>query len=135
MSIRVAGVNIPNKRLEVALAYVHGIGKTAAKEICSNVNISPDKKVEVLGESEVSKLRAYIDKEYTVEGDLRKPVSSLNKLALIPVAAEETYLFKKSETLAKSGNTHLLLSALKFPVQQSLAVVLSGTSTPLGTQH
>lgn len=75
MSIRVAGVNIPNKRLEIALTYVYGIGKSTAQKICSDLNISTEKRVDSLGEDEISKIRSYIDKEYVVEGDLRRKVS------------------------------------------------------------
>lgn len=86
MSIRVAGVNIPNKRLEIALTYVYGIGQTTAKNICSSIKISPDKKVDMLGEDEISKLRAHIEKEYTVEGDLRREIS-MNIKQLIDIAS------------------------------------------------
>lgn len=86
MSIRVAGVNIPNKRLEVALTYVYGVGQTTAKNICSSIKISPDKKVDMLGEDEISKLRAHIEKEYTVEGDLRREIS-MNIKQLIDIAS------------------------------------------------
>lgn len=86
MSIRVAGVNIPNKRLEVALTYVYGIGQTTAKNICSSIQISPDKKVDMLGEDEISKLRAHIEKEYTVEGDLRREIS-MNVKQLVDIAS------------------------------------------------
>ena len=86
MSIRVAGVNIPNKRLEVALTYVYGIGQTTAKNICSSIKILPDKKVDMLGEDEISKLRAHIDKEYTVEGDLRREIS-MNIKQLVDIAS------------------------------------------------
>ncbi len=86
MSIRVAGVNIPNKRLEVALTYVYGIGQTTAKNICSSLQVSPDKKVDMLGEDEISKLRAHIDKEYTVEGDLRREIS-MNIKQLVDIAS------------------------------------------------
>lgn len=86
MSIRVAGVNIPNKRLEIALTYVYGIGQTTAKNICSSLKISPDKKVDMLGEDEISKLRAHIDKEYSVEGDLRREIS-MNIKQLVDIAS------------------------------------------------
>lgn len=75
MSIRLAGVNVPNKRLEIALTYVYGIGRPTSKKICSDLKISPDKKVDLLTEDEISKIRAHLDKEYSVEGDLRREIS------------------------------------------------------------
>ncbi len=75
MSIRVAGINIPNKRLEIALTYVYGIGKVTAQKICKDINVSPNQKVSDLTEEQILKLRAHIDKTCTVEGDLRREVS------------------------------------------------------------
>jgi small subunit ribosomal protein S13 len=73
---RIAGVNIPtNKRVEVALTYIHGIGDTFAKEICSKVAIPAERRVSQLTESEVSQIREVIDRDYMVEGDLRREVS------------------------------------------------------------
>jgi small subunit ribosomal protein S13 len=73
---RIAGVNIPsNKRVEVALTYIHGIGDTFAKKICSKVNIPAERRVSQLTESEVSQIREVIDHDYVVEGDLRREVS------------------------------------------------------------
>ncbi len=73
---RIAGVNIPtNKRVEVALTYIHGIGQTKAKEICTRVGIPADRRVAQLSESEVIMIRETIDREYTVEGDLRRGVA------------------------------------------------------------
>jgi len=73
---RIAGVNIPtNKRVEVALTYIHGIGQTKAKEICTRVGIPAERRVAQLSESEVIMIRETIDREYTVEGDLRRGVA------------------------------------------------------------
>ena len=73
---RIAGVNIPtNKRVEVALTYIHGIGDTFAKEICGKVNIHVERRVSQLTESEVIQIREVIDRDYMVEGDLRRDVS------------------------------------------------------------
>jgi small subunit ribosomal protein S13 len=73
---RIAGVNIPtNKRVEVALTYIHGIGDTFAKEICGKVNIPVERRVSQLTESEVIQIREVIDRDYMVEGDLRRDVS------------------------------------------------------------
>jgi small subunit ribosomal protein S13 len=73
---RIAGVNIPsNKRVEVALTYIHGIGDTYAKQICAKVSIPQERRVSQLTESEVSQIREVIDRDYVVEGDLRREVS------------------------------------------------------------
>lgn len=72
---RIAGVNIPtNKRVEIALTYIHGIGHTKAKEICSKVGIPSERRVSELTESEVIHIREAIDADYMVEGDLRRMV-------------------------------------------------------------
>src|ERR1700759_4451570 len=70
---RIAGVNLPNqKRLEIGLTYIYGIGQPTAREIASKLGLSPDTKVRDPPEDEVSKLRDYIDQHYQVEGDLRR---------------------------------------------------------------
>jgi small subunit ribosomal protein S13 len=70
---RIAGVNLPNqKRLEIGLTYIYGIGQPSAHEICVALGLSPDTKVRDLTEDEVSKLREHIDATYQVEGDLRR---------------------------------------------------------------
>jgi small subunit ribosomal protein S13 len=73
---RIAGVDIPrNKRVEVALTYIYGIGPTSAKQIIAKTNVDPDTRVNNLTEEEVNRIRETVDKEYTVEGDLRRTVS------------------------------------------------------------
>lgn len=74
---RLAGVDLPkNKRMEVALTYIYGIGPTKAKEILKDAGVSPDTKTDDLADSEISALRNSIDKDdYKVEGDLRRDVS------------------------------------------------------------
>jgi small subunit ribosomal protein S13 len=73
---RIAGVDIPReKRLEVALTYIYGIGKTTAQRVADETGISRDTRVRDLTEEEVSRLRAFIDGNEKVEGDLRREVS------------------------------------------------------------
>lgn len=73
---RIAGVDIPrNKRVEVALTYIFGIGPTTAKHIVAKTNINPDTRVQNLTEEEVNRIRETVDKEHMVEGDLRRQVS------------------------------------------------------------
>jgi small subunit ribosomal protein S13 len=70
---RIAGVNLPNqKRLEIGLTYIFGIGQPTAQKICAALGLSPDTKVRDLTEDEVAKLRDYIDANQQVEGDLRR---------------------------------------------------------------
>ncbi len=70
---RIAGVNIPlNKRVEIGLTYVYGIGRSTSNHLLTEVGVSPDTYVRDLTEDEVSKLRDAIDRELTVEGDLRR---------------------------------------------------------------
>ena len=73
---RIAGVDLPReKRIEVGLTYIFGIGKTSAEKILEETGINPDTRVKDLTEDEVSKLRDIIDKDYKVEGDLRRSVA------------------------------------------------------------
>ncbi len=73
---RIAGVNVPtNKRVEVALTYIHGIGPSSAKDICQKVNIPSERRVNQLSDQEVIQIREVIDRDYVVEGDLRRDVA------------------------------------------------------------
>ena len=73
---RIAGINIPtNKRVEIALTYIHGIGLRSSKKICELANIKNQTRVNNLTEGELSKIRDIIDKDYLVEGDLRRKIS------------------------------------------------------------
>ena len=70
---RIAGVNLPNqKRLEIGLTYIYGIGQSTSNQILAELGIEPDRKVRDLTDDEVAKLRDLIDREYVVEGDLRR---------------------------------------------------------------
>ena len=70
---RIAGVNLPReKRLEVALTYIYGIGPSTARKVATDLGLTPDEKVRDLTDEEITKLRQYIDGELQVEGDLRR---------------------------------------------------------------
>jgi small subunit ribosomal protein S13 len=70
---RIAGVNLPTqKRLEIGLTYIYGIGRSTALRICAELGLSPDEKVRDLTDEEVTRLREYIDGNLQVEGDLRR---------------------------------------------------------------
>ena len=82
---RIAGVDIPrDKRVETALTYIYGIGPTTSQHILARTGINPDTRVRMLTEDEVNRLREVIDKEYRVEGDLRREVN-LNIKRLIEI--------------------------------------------------
>jgi small subunit ribosomal protein S13 len=73
---RIAGVDLPrNKRMEIALTYVYGIGKATAKDILNKAGVDLNKRTESLEESEIRKIRDVIEAEYKVEGDLRRDIS------------------------------------------------------------
>lgn len=73
---RIAGVDLPReKRVEIGLTYVYGIGRTSAMKILEDTGINPDTRVKDLTEDEIAKLRDAIDNNYTVEGDLRREVA------------------------------------------------------------
>ncbi len=73
---RIAGVNIPdNKRVEIALTYIFGIGRTKARKICEIVGIPRERRANELADAEIIRIREVIDQEYVVEGDLRRDVA------------------------------------------------------------
>ena len=82
---RIAGVDLPkNKRVEIGLTYIYGIGRNTAATILKETGVNPDTRVKDLTESDVALLRDYIDKHYTVEGDLRREVA-LNIKRLVEI--------------------------------------------------
>ena len=82
---RIAGVNLPNqKRLEIGLTYIYGIGLSTAQQVCAALGLSPDEKIRDLTDDEVTKLRTYIDANVEVEGDLRRErTQSIKRLSEI----------------------------------------------------
>ena len=73
---RIAGVNIPTqKRVEIALTYIYGIGRTKAKQICERSGIPSERRVHQMTDDEVTRIREAIDQDYVVEGDLRRETS------------------------------------------------------------
>jgi len=73
---RIAGVDLPrDKRVEISLTYIYGIGKSSSQEILVRAGVNPDTRVKDLAESEVQRLRQIIDSDYSVEGDLRREVA------------------------------------------------------------
>jgi len=68
---RIAGVDLPNKQIKIALTYIYGIGRTTAVEICTKLGVDPDSRMNDLSSDDVAKLRQILDNEYKVEGRLR----------------------------------------------------------------
>ena len=84
---RISGVDLPReKRVEIGLTYIYGIGLTSSKDILAKTGINPDTRVKDLTEDDVAKLRDIIEREYTVEGDLRREVA-LNIKRLVEIDA------------------------------------------------
>lgn len=82
---RIAGVDLPkNKRVEIGLTYIYGIGRKSAENILANTGVNPDIRVKDLSEDDVAKLRDYIDHNYIVEGDLKRNVA-LNIKRLVEI--------------------------------------------------
>ena len=80
---RIAGVDLPrNKRIEVALTYIYGIGRTSARRICEKANVELDTRTDTLAEGDIIRLRDVIEKEYRVEGDLRREAAQNIKLLM-----------------------------------------------------
>lgn len=93
---RISGVDIPReKQVVFSLQYIHGIGSSTSNKILSDVKIDPSKKVKDLSEEEVSRIREKIDKEYRVEGELRKEVT-LNVKRLIEIGSRRGIRHKRS---------------------------------------
>ena len=92
---RIAGVDIPrDKRVEIALTYIYGIGRSTSNEILGKANVNPDTRVRDLTEEEVNRLREIIDKEYVVEGDLRREVSQ-NVKRLMDIGSYRGYRHRR----------------------------------------
>ncbi len=80
---RIAGVDLPrSKRLDIALTYIYGIGRTTARDICAKAEIDPASKTDILSEGEVVRLREIIERDCKVEGDLRREVSQNIKMLM-----------------------------------------------------
>tara|TARA_Y100001935_G_scaffold100029_1_gene83224 strand:- start:504 stop:884 length:381 start_codon:yes stop_codon:yes gene_type:complete len=73
---RISGVNVPtNKRVHIALTYIYGIGEKIARDICSSADVDISKRINELTDDQLNKIRELIDKDHTVEGDLRRKIS------------------------------------------------------------
>jgi len=93
---RIAGVDLPkDKRVEIALTYIYGLGRSASRKILSEAGVDPDTKTDHLGEDQISEIRKIIDSEYKVEGELRTELS-MNIKRLMELACYRGLRHRKS---------------------------------------
>ena len=112
---RIAGVNIPtNKRVEIALTYIHGIGRTTAKQITDKLGIAPEKRVQDLTDQEVLHIREEIDRDHRVEGDLRRE-TAMNIKRLMDLACYRGLRHRKGLRSAASARTPMRAPARARP--------------------
>ncbi len=113
---RIAGVNIPtNKRVEVALQYIHGVGPKSAKDIMTKVGIDDARRVNQLTDAEVLQIREAIDRDYTVEGDLRRE-TSMNIKRLMDLACYRGLRHRKGLPV-RGQRTHTNARTRKGPAK------------------
>ncbi len=113
---RIAGVNIPtNKRVEIALQYIHGIGPHRAKEILTRVGIEDSRRVNQLTDAEVLQIRETIDRDFTVEGDLRRE-TSVNIKRLMDLASYRGLRHRKGLPV-RGQRTHTNARTRKGPAK------------------
>ena len=117
---RIAGVNIPtNKRAVIALQYIHGIGPAKAQEICTKVGIPAERRVGQLTDAEVLQIREAIDRDYMVEGDLRREVS-INIKRLMDLGAYRGLRHRRSLPV-RGQRTHTNARTRKGPRRATVA--------------
>ena len=113
---RIAGVNIPtNKRVIIALTYIHGIGPAKAKEITEKLEISPERRVQDLTDQEVLQIRETIDADHTVEGDLRRE-TAMNIKRLMDLACYRGLRHRKGLPV-RGQRTHTNARTRKGPAK------------------
>ncbi len=113
---RIAGVNIPtNKRVEIALQYIHGVGPQTAREIMEKVGIEPARRVNQLSDAEVLQIREAIDRDYTVEGDLRRE-TTMNIKRLMDLASYRGLRHRKGLPV-RGQRTHTNARTRKGPAK------------------
>ena len=123
---RIAGVNIPtNKRLVVALQYIHGIGQQKAAEIMQKTNIPPERRVSQLTDAEVLQIREIIDRDYVVEGDLRRD-TAMNIKRLMDLGCYRGLRHRKGLPV-RGQRTHTNARTRKGP-----AKTIAGKKKPTG---
>jgi small subunit ribosomal protein S13 len=123
---RIAGVDLPrNKRIEIALTYIYGLGRNAANVVLNHAQISPDKRTDDLDENDVRKIRDAIDANYRVEGDLRRDIQ-LNIKRLMDLGAYRGSRHKRGLPV-RGQRTHTNARTRKGP--RRMAVKKQGAAT------
>jgi small subunit ribosomal protein S13 len=111
---RIAGVDLPrDKRIEIALTYIYGVGRSSSQKILAETQVSPDTKVGQLTESEVVKIREVIERQYKVEGDLRREVA-MNIKRLMDIGSYKGLRHRKSLPV-RGQRTHTNARTRKGP--------------------
>ena len=117
---RIAGVNIPTaKRVEIALTYIFGIGPAQSKKICTEVGIPPQRRVNQLTEEEILRIRETIDRDYKVEGDLRREVA-MNIKRLMDLGCYRGLRHRRGLPV-RGQRTHTNARTRKGPVKMAVA--------------
>ncbi len=128
MAVRIAGVTLPqNKRIEIALTYIYGIGVSRSREILQKAEISPDVRVKDLTENQINQIRTIIEKNYKVEGDLRREVignikrlkeikcyRGIRHIKGLPVRGQRT----KTNNRTVRGNRRVTMGSGRAPAPQ-----------------
>jgi len=118
---RIAGVDLPpNKRIEIGLTYIYGIGRSQANKILTSSGVPPDTKVRELNEDQVNKIRKVIEEQHTVEGDLRKEIS-FNIKRLMEIGAYRGLRHRRGLPV-RGQRTHTNARTRKGPRRGAIAV-------------
>ena len=112
---RIAGIDLPReKRIEIGLTYIYGIGRTSANKILAQAGINPDTRVKDLSEEDETKLREIIGHEYTVEGDLRRNVAmDIKRLTEIGPYPQGSQAYRRQQEEVRRDNTWLRIPRVR----------------------
>jgi small subunit ribosomal protein S13 len=124
---RIAGVDLPpNKRIEIGLTYIFGIGRSLATKIVADAGVSPDRKVRDLNDEETTSIRKLIEEDYNVEGDLRKEVSE-NIKRLMEIGSYRGFRHRRGLP-ARGQRTHTNARTRKGPKRGAVSVRRKATA-------
>jgi len=124
---RIAGVDLPpNKRIEIGLTYIYGIGRSQSNNILKAASVSPDTKVRELNDDEVNKIRKVIEEQFRVEGDLRKEIS-VNIKRLMEIGSYRGLRHRRGLPV-RGQRTHTNARTRKGPRRGAIAVRRKATS-------
>ncbi|MBI5328667.1 MAG: 30S ribosomal protein S13 [Deltaproteobacteria bacterium] len=118
---RIAGVDLPkNKRIEIALTYLYGVGKTASKKILEDAEVNPNTRTQNLTEGQIANIRKILDRDFKVEGDLRKEVA-MNIKRLMDVGSYKGLRHRRGLPV-RGQRTHTNARTRKGPRKASIAI-------------